>query len=149
MGSTTATGTAIAISAAVPATQTEAGYTALTFTEIGGVEKLGPIGANVSKITFQPLKGALEKHKGPADYGSLSPTMAHDETDAGQVLLRTASEPGNNALYAFKVTYPNGAIRYFQARVFGYQDTAEGAESLVMGATMIEICTPIIKKAAV
>lgn len=145
MGSTTVAGTALAISAGIPATQDTAGYAALTYTEIGGVEKIGPIGPTTNKVEFQPLKGAKQKHKGSTDYGSLQPSMAHDKADAGQTIVRTASAPTNNALYAFKVTYPNGDKRYFQARVFGYPETVDGADTILMANPMIEIDTPIVK----
>ncbi|EJL34122.1 hypothetical protein [Novosphingobium sp. AP12] len=148
MTSSTAAGTSIAISAAVPATQDAAGYAALTYTDIGGVEQIGAIGATTNKVEFQPLKGAKEKHKGSTDYGSLQPSLAHDEADAGQTLLRTASEPTNNALYAHCVTYPNGAKRYFQARVFGYPENIGNADSIIMVNPTIEINTRIVKVAA-
>lgn len=147
MGSTTAAGTGIAISAALPATSDAAGYAALTHTEIGGPDQLGTIGATTNKVEFQPLKGAKQKHKGSTDYGSLQPSIALDSTDAGQVLLQTASDPSNNALYSFKVTYPDGAKRYFQGRVFGYPEDVGNADSILMVKPTIEINTPIVKVA--
>lgn len=148
MGSTTAAGTAIAISAGAPATHDASGFAALTWTEIADVEKLGTIGATTDKVEFQPLKGPKQKHKGPSDYGSLQPSMAHNEEDAGQVLVRTAAAPTNNALYSFMVTLPDGAKRYFRGRVFGYPEQIEGAGSIVMANPTIEIETTIVKVAA-
>lgn len=145
MTSTTAAGTALAITAGVPATLDGTGYAALTYTEIGGIDKIGAIGATTAKVEFQPLKGAKEKHKGSTDYGSLAPSMAYDKADAGQTLLRTASDPDNHALYAFKATYPNGDIRYFRGRVFGYPETVDGADSIITAAPTIEITSPIVK----
>lgn len=69
MTSTTAAGSALAISAANPATEDAAGYAALAFTEIGSIEKIGSIGPSFAKIEFKPLKGAVDKHKGSVDYG--------------------------------------------------------------------------------
>lgn len=149
MGSTTAAGSALAISAGIPATNDAAGYAALTYTEIGQIEKIGAIGAVFAKVEFQPLKGAKQKHKGSVDYGSLSPTLAHDDSDAGQTLLRTAAANATSTLYSFKVTYPDNAIRYFQGRVFGYPETTDGADSILTAAPTIEISTSIIKVAAV
>lgn len=145
MGSTTVAGTALAISAGIPATQNEAGYSALTYTEIGGIEKIGSIGAVTNKVEFQPLRGAKQKHKGSTDYGSLQPSIAHDKADAGQTLLRTASAPDNHALYAFKATYPNGDVRYWQGRVFGYPEMVDGADTILMANPTIEIDTAVIK----
>lgn len=148
MASTTAAGTTIAISAVAPATPDATGYAALTYTEIGGVEQIGVIGATTNKVEFQPLKGPKEKHKGSTDFGSLQPGMAHNETDAGQVLLRTAADPSNNALYSFKVTYPDGAKRYFQGRVFGYPENVGNADSIIMANPTVEINTAVVKAAS-
>jgi hypothetical protein len=145
MGSTTAAGSALAISAASPATLDEAGYSALTFTEIGQVEKIGALGSTFAKVEFQPLKGAKQKYKGSADYGSLAPTVAHDPTDAGQTLLRTAADDETNKLYSFEVTYPAGDKRYFQGRVFGYPETVDSADTIVTATPSVEICTVIVK----
>jgi hypothetical protein len=143
MTSITAAGTALAISAGVPATQDAAGYAALTYTEIGQIDKIGAIGASYAKVEFQPLKGPKQKHKGSVDYGTLQPTVAHDDADAGQTLLR-ASAVSNN-LYAFKVTLPDGSIRYFQGRTFGYPETIDGADSIVTAAPSVEINTVVVK----
>jgi hypothetical protein len=113
MAYTTAAGTALAISAGVPATLDAAGYAALTYTEVGSVDKIGGIGATFAKVEFQPLKGAKQKFKGSADYGSLAPSMALDPTDAGQILMNTAAANQTQALYAFKVTLQDATVRYF------------------------------------
>jgi len=145
MTSTTAAGSALAISAGNPASNDAAGYAALTYTEIGQIDKIGAIGAVFAKVEFQPLKGAKQKHKGSRDNGSLSPTLAHDESDAGQALLRTAADDATSKLYSFEVTYPTGAKRYFQGRVFGYPETTDGADTILTAAPTIEISTDIVK----
>ena len=144
MPSTTAAGSAIAISAASPATNDATGYAALTYTEIGQVEKIGSIGAVYAKVEFTPLKGAKQKHKGSKDNGSLAPSLAHDTTDAGQTLLRTAAD-ALTALYSFMVTYADGSKRYFQGRVFGYPETTDGADTILMANPTVEISTDIVK----
>lgn len=144
MTSTTSAGTTIAISAAAPATFDAAGYGALTLTTIGGVESIPAFGPSVTVNSFQPLSGPEDKHKGPANYGSLQIPMAYDKADAGQTLLRTASDPSNDALYSFLVTFPNGDKRYFQGRVFGMQDTPGSATNVLMSTTTIEVTTKVI-----
>jgi hypothetical protein len=140
----TAAGSTLAISAAAPATQDAAGYAALTFTDVGGIEKIGTVGASFAKVEFQPLKGPKEKLKGSADYGSLQPSLAHSEADAGQVLLRTAAANTTNTLYSFKATYQDGSKRYFQGRVFGYPENTDGADTVLMANPTIEVCTVVI-----
>jgi hypothetical protein len=94
------------------------------------------------------LKGPKQKHKGSADYGSLQPSLAHDDSDAGQTLLRTAAADATSKLYSFKVTHPDGAKRFFQGRVFGYPETIDGADTIIMAAPTVEINTTIVKVAA-
>lgn len=147
MGLLTGAGSAIAISVAAPATQDAAGYGALTFTEAGNCEKIGTIGAQFAKTEFQPLKGPKQKLKGSADYGSLQPQFAHDEADAGQTIFRTAADDEANALYSFRVTYQNGAKRFFQGRVFGWPETVDGADPVMMATPTVEICTKVVKVA--
>jgi hypothetical protein len=145
MSTTTAAGTAIAISAGYPMAQSIFGYSGLAYVEIAGVEQIGTIGANTSKAEFQPLKGPKQKRKGSTDYGSLQPTIALDSADAGQALLRVAAEPSNSALYAVRVTYPDRSKRYFQARVFGFPESVGNADSMITVTPTIEINTAVIR----
>ncbi len=147
MGTMTSAGTKLAISAAAPATQTEAGYEALTFTEIGKVESVGAFGAVTEEVTFQPLRGPRESHKGGTNFGTLSPSIAHDDEDAGQTLLRTAADDATD-LYSFEVEFPSGAKRYFQGRVFGYPENVGAANAMLMANPSIGISTTVIKVAA-
>ncbi len=148
MTSMTAAGSTLAISIATPATFDTAGYTALTFTEIGGIEKLGALGASFEKVEFQPLKGPKEKYKGPIDYGALQPSLALDSADAGQTLLQTSADDETQKLYSFKVVRQDGTRRFFQGRTFGMPETIDGAATVVMGNPTIEICTKIVKAVA-
>ncbi len=148
MGSQTAAGTSLAISATGPATNDAAGFAALTFVDIGQVEKLGTFGASFAKSEFQPLKGAKQKYKGSADNGAIQPSIAIDTADAGQTLLQTAAEDESQKLYSFCVTFPDGAKRYFRGRVFGSPETADGADSMLMATPTIEISTKVVKLAA-
>ena len=119
MGSQTAAGSTLAISAATPASQDAAGFTALTFTEVGQLEKIGTFGANFAKIDFQPLKGPKQKYKGSADYGALQPSYAIDSSDAGQTLRQTSADDESQKLYSFKVTLQDGTKSFFQVLNFG------------------------------
>jgi hypothetical protein len=143
MATTTAAGSTIAISAALPLAESEAGYSALAYTDIAQVEKIGAIGAVYAKTEFQPLFGPKLKFKGSADYGSLQPALAHDESDPGQAILRAAAD--SPELFAFRVLYPSGAKRYFCGRVFGYPETVDGADTVLLVTPTIEINTRIVK----
>jgi hypothetical protein len=145
-GSTTAAGSTLAISAGSPTAQTAAAFAALAFTVVGGLDKIGPVpSATFAKVEFQPLVGGKDKLKGSADYGTMSPSAAYDDSDAGQALLRTAAEDETQKLYSFRVTYPTGAVRYCQGRVFSAPETIEGADSVLMTNADIGVTTKPVK----
>ncbi len=148
MGGTTAAGSRLAISAGIPASQDLTAYEGLTYTTIGGLESIGGFGATTEVVTFTPLDGPVEKYKGPTNYGQLSPSMKVDDADAGQALIQVASAPKNITLYAFRVTKPDGSLRYFQGGVFGFPETVGAANSMITATPAIEINTAIVKKPA-
>ncbi len=148
MTSTTAAGSAIAISTGTPATLNAAGYAALAWDNIGLVDKIGTIGKVFAKVEFQGLQRVKDKLKGSADHGALTPSMAYDETDAGQITLRAAADDSTTRLYPIRVTLPSGEISYFRGRVFGAPEGVEGADSIIMTTATIEICTPRIRVAS-
>ena len=47
-----------------------------------------------------------------------------------------------------RVTMQNGDKRYFQARVFGWPETIDGADPVVMASPTVEICSKVVKVAA-
>ncbi len=120
----------------------------MTYTEAGNCEKIGTIGATFAKTEFQPLKGAKQKLKGSPDYGSLQPGFALDEEDAGQTLFKTAADDETNKLYSVRVTYQSGARRFFQGRVFGWPETVDGADPVMMATPTVEICTKVVRAPA-
>ncbi|WP_294390448.1 hypothetical protein [uncultured Sphingomonas sp.] len=137
MTSTTSAGTRLFISAALPAAETKAGYEALAWTEITGVQTIPAFGPSVGENSYQPLNGPEEVHKGPVSYGSLTVPYAYDKQDAGQAMLRQAAKPGDNALRSFKVQYPNNDARYNQGRVFSATEEPGSATNVVMGSALI------------
>lgn len=148
MTSQTGAGSSLAICVALPATYDAAGYVALTFVEIGNVEKIGTLGSSFAKVEFQPLKGGKQKYKGSVDYGALQPSLALDSADAGQAILQTSGDDESQKLYSFRVTYQDGTKRYFGGRTFGMPETVDGADSMLMATPAIEICTKPVKVAA-
>lgn len=140
MGIMTAAGSLLAISAGHPATPNEAGFSALTFTNIAFVDKIGPMGATYGQTTFQPLVGPEITIKGGAKYGVINPSYAVDNEDAGQALIKTASANQIDD-YSFRLTRPDGSIRYWEGRVFGAPENIDTAETVIMGNPVISINT--------
>lgn len=146
--SSTAAGSKLAISAGTPSAITVTAAKALTYTNVGGVESIGGFGASTEVVTFTPLDGPVEKYKGPTNYGQLSPTIKVDDSDAGQALIQTFSEPTNTDECWIRVTKPDGSLRYFGARVFGFPETIGAANSVITAVPAIEINTVVLKEAA-
>lgn len=111
-------GARIGISAALPATYDVAGYdvSSLVFTPIGQVENKGNHGLQATISTFTPIDTAVvTKLKGSKDYGTLSLTLGNLPSDAGQVLLKTASE--SSSRYSIEIRYPDDEYHYLEVLV--------------------------------
>jgi hypothetical protein len=134
----TSAGTIIAISAGVPATFDVAGYAALSYTTIASIEDAGEHGRVYAEITFNPLDTrGTQKFKGSFNEGNKTLTLAYDSDDAGMVLLKTALASDND--YAFKVTYPNGDIDYFQAKVMSLVKQVTTVDTVRMATVELAI----------
>jgi hypothetical protein len=131
MAVNTSLGATIKLSASVPATYDAAGYGALSYTKVGSVENIGPIGVSQEIITFTDLEtGILQKFKGTKDGGSPPISIAQDTDDAGQILLAAALASQN--AYSVLLTFPNGDKRYFMAMITGMPVTVGGANDIPM-----------------
>lgn len=142
----TSVGTQIAASAVKPATFDPTGYAALTFTKIGEViNNNGDIGPESNLVTYTGLEdGIVRKLKGSTNHGSLDLEIALDTDDVGQIAMETAS--GVKVPYYFKVTYPNGDIRYFPALVMSAKERSGGAEDVMKLLVKLEITAPGVVK---
>lgn len=116
----TSAGSAVYISAGVPATLDVAGFAALSYTKIGDITDLGAVGPAVGNVTHVPVDQAVTfKYKTIVDNGSMALKGARVTTDAGQTILIAAV--ASYANYAFKVVLQNGAIIYFQGLADSYK----------------------------
>jgi hypothetical protein len=119
-------GLTIAVSAGVPATYDAAGFAALTYTDIGEVLSVGQIGREFTDVTYNTLKERGTLHlKGSFDFGTNEVQIGIDDDDAGQVLL-VAAEASDDP-YAFKFTFKDGSVKYFQSLVFSFAE--QGGDS--------------------
>lgn len=133
-------GTSIGITSSAPATFNVAGYSALTFTNIGEVTDLGEFGREYNLITHNPLgtRGTV-KLKGSFNEGSISLQLGLDTDDAGQILAKTASQSDGD--YSFKVTTQNGDDYYFQAKVMSFKVGVGSVDSVTTATINLEITT--------
>lgn len=124
------TGATLAISASLPATYDQAGYASslMTYTAIGEVENYGNHGVSAQVSEFTPVDTAVvAKLKGAKNYGTMALTIGSIPNNAGQAILRAASESNNR--YSMKMTYPDGDVHYLDVLVtkFEYQDGSVGS----------------------
>ena len=133
-----AAGASIGISSSAPATFNEAGYGALTFTNIGEVTDLGEFGREYNLITHNPIDTrATKKLKGSYNEGQISMTVGLDTADAGQNLAKTASQ--SDADYYFKITMQNGVMYYFPAKVMSFKRSIGSVDNVVTATIALEI----------
>lgn len=138
----TVAGTLIGISANIPATFNVAGYTALTFTNIGSIEDGGEHGRTYNEVTFTPIDTrGTQKFKGSFNEGNKTLSIGYNSDDAGMILLKTALNSDND--YSFKVTYPGGDIDYFQAKVMTLTKATGGVDSIRMASVELSITTNV------
>jgi hypothetical protein len=112
----TIAGSKIYISATLPATEDQAGYEALTFTEIGGATDSPSTGISANNVTYDLLsEGFTSNRKGQKTYGTGTVNYAEVPVDAGQVIVQAAVVSNNN--YAFAISDQNGNFKYLQGIV--------------------------------
>lgn len=147
----TSTGVKIYISTQLPATFNLAGYGALTWTEIKEVTNIVPPSPSYQVVTHEPLKsGITQKNKGFVDYGDPTIDYALDTSDTGQQMLQSAASGATKNLeHSFKLTYPNGDIRYFSGRVFSSLEGGFSANSMVSGTSNVGVSRAIVKIPAI
>lgn len=102
-------GALLSISATRPDTFDATGYqsTDIVWSEIGEVEDHGNHGVRATITEFTPVGTAVvAKIKGSKNYGTKSVMLGYVPGNAGQVIVRAASE--SSLRYSVKVQYPLG-----------------------------------------
>lgn len=129
----TVASTTVAISSAVPATQTATAFAALTWVTIGELTDIGTVLGREYNTSTHAAIGSAQQVEKKASYklGNADFTCAWIEGDAGQVMLNAAS--CNNAIYSFKVTKQDGTLRYFTAQVMKFTETLGTVDNIVQG----------------
>src|SRR4030067_1772041 len=95
--------TTLAISAGVPATFDNAGYVALSYTQVGEITNFGEFGREFTLVTHHPVASrGTQKLKGAFNEGAIALQLGLDTDDAGQVLMKAAS--ASDRPYPFTIT---------------------------------------------
>lgn len=148
MAINTSAGSKLFVTASAPATYTQAGFTALTFTEVGELTNLGEFGREYALVTHNPVGDRRTiKRKGSFNEGSISLEMALDNDDAGQTLLKAAAD--SDSSYSFKLQTQNGDIYYFSAQTMSFRVSVGTVDQITSATAMLEIDGDIIEVPAV
>ena len=146
----TSTGTVMGVSAAPPATYDEAGFVALTFTDVAEVVDMGEFGAVYNKVDHAALERRnIVKRKSMVDYGSMAVQLGRDTSDAGQLLLVSGADGANkDVVYSFKITLQDLSVQYFTSQVYSYTTNVGAGDQIVGSTVQVEIDNEIIEVAA-
>lgn len=142
--------TALAIAAASPATYNAAGFDALSYTTVGEVVSLGEHGGTTALVTHSPLaRRRVNKFKGSINDGSMTVGLGLDIADAGQVVLAAGADGTNIDLdHSIRITYQDGSISYFTAKIMSYTRNPGTIDSIVGANSTFELTNQIVDKAA-
>ena len=139
----TSAGTVLSVSATAPATYDQAGFAALTFTDIGEITDMGEFGKTYNLVTHQPLATRRTvKRKGSFNDGALSLQLARVPDDAGQVVLQAGLDSDDS--YSFKVALQDGEIQYFSGQIMSYTNNVGSADQINGSAVSVEIDNDIV-----
>jgi hypothetical protein len=150
MSVNTSLGITIAVTISEPATEDEAGYEGLTYTNIGEVVNIGEIGPSAAVVNHDAIdKGYTQKFKGQINYGSMPLQLGRDIEDAGQVILKAGADgAAKYTVHTWKVTHPAGLVQYFRGMIFSYTTNIGGSNSIIGANASVELNTPVLDVAA-
>lgn len=148
----TSTGIVVSLVEGAPATYDQAGFEALSYTQLGEVTNIPEYGASAAVVEHNPLEtGITEKFKGFTNYGSTSFELGRDGSDAGQALVAAATDPTDasfNSIFSVEVAFSDGSKQYFTAKPFSYTTNPGAANSIVAATVQVEIINKVLEIAA-
>jgi len=124
-------GVEVSISADAPPTYDAAGFAdaGVTYTVVGEVTNFPDKGRVYTDIAYNNLAIRGTQHiKGSYDEPEVPLEIGVSRTDAGQVILKTASTSDDS--YTFKFEFSSGEIDYFQAKVFSLVSAGGDSDTL-------------------
>ncbi len=142
----TSAGSSIAICLSAPATETEAGYEALTFEEVGEVVDIPEFGKEYNLVTHNPLSDRrTRKKKGSYNLGAFTLNMARAPGDAGQADMITGLDEDEPP--SFRVGLQDGTFMYFRALIMSYKTGIGTVDQITAASAMLEIDSEIVEVA--
>ena len=146
MSAETSAGTLFKISAGLPATYNEAGFEALTFTEVGEVTDYGEFGRKYNLVKHNPVATRKTvKRKGSYDSGSMTIPMALVNDDAGQIIMKAAA--ASDASHSVCIELKDGYKFYFTVQVMQFLIKVGSVDSITQATAMLELDDDVIESA--
>lgn len=97
-----------------------AGFQGLAYVEVGSVGSVGAYGIDTNILTYDMLSTVVaNKAKGITNAGDPEIEMARDDTDAGQIALRTIGAPDYYDAHAYYYVRQDGSIDYLRGLCAG------------------------------
>jgi hypothetical protein len=131
----TTAGSVLYVSTGVPATYDAAGYDAssMNYSAVGEITDLGSgYGRQYNNVEHAPIDSAQRTvKKGSYTLPPIDLTMAWDQSDSGQDMLRTAAN--DNSILTFRLVKQNGHKRFFTAQVSKFVENHGTVDNVVQG----------------
>lgn len=127
----TVAGSTLGVTTQTPATYDAAGYgaSAMSYTLVGEITNIGPISREYNVVSHNPIASRqVTQKKGSFTLPPIELTMAWDQSDAGQDILRAAE--ATDAILTFEITKQGGDKRYFTAQVSKVSESFGGADDV-------------------
>lgn len=143
---TISVGTELHVVLGAPATYDEAGFAALTYTEVGEVGTIPTFGGQSQVSEFIPIKtGIVDKRVGSTNYGSSNLTIGNVFSDAGQVALKSAFDGANRGkVHSVKLVNAEIGTIYFTAVVTSYQINIGDANTITTCEVTLELTNKLV-----
>lgn len=137
-------------SAAIASTiDSEPEFAAETWTQIGFVGNLGEYGRVYETVPFQQIyDGRTYKLRGGSNDGGMQISVAQDLSDAGQALLKSASNAATQDQWGFRIEYNDApssvggpTIVYMRGLPMSFRTTLGSTNTVIMATSTIELGT--------
>jgi hypothetical protein len=120
-GTTVSIGTSAAVDFTGTETEILAEFALDTYVVIAETETISDFGDSATDVPFTSLSDARTRHlKGSTDGGMATITCADVPTDPGQLLVKAAAAPTDQAERNLKIEWPNGDVGYIRGPVMSW-----------------------------
>lgn len=107
-------------------------------------ESGSPFGDEASEIATDYIDtGRTQKTKGTRNAGTMTCVFGIDDTSDGQATLYGAESTDDD--WAFRITYPSGAVRYFIAKVMSVREDVSGPNNDLKVSAALGINSNVVR----